>query len=102
MIPQPTSITPSPKSSNLPLRRTGALRGSILIASFAAAALLATLPVSGQPTPPKPVDPTTIEAPQPRPPAKTPSTVVGMLSGLFLAFVVLAVNFIPSKRGHQD
>ena len=47
-------------------------------------------------------DPNELIAPQPTPPSKTPSTVAGTLIALLLAGIVLGVNCIPSKRGHQD
>lgn len=41
-------------------------------------------------------------APQPLPPTKPQSTMTGTLIAIVLTGLVLGVNFIPSKRGHQD
>lgn len=40
--------------------------------------------------------------PVPNPPKDPPSHLMGMLMVLVLGGLVIGVNFIPSKRGHQD
>lgn len=71
-------------------------------AAILAAGLLPLASLSAQPTPEKKDDPSKIEAPQPRPPSKPASTFASMMAALTLAALVIGVNFIPSKRGHQD
>jgi hypothetical protein len=50
----------------------------------------------GQPAPPPGA------APQPRMTLSPPSTLIGFGVMAVLLIVVVAISFIPSKRGHQD
>lgn len=90
---QPASTTASPRPRVLGLARASTAVAIVLLP-------LATL--SAQTTPEKKGDPNKIDAPQPRPPAKPASTLAGMASALLMGALVIGVNFIPSKRGHQD
>lgn len=41
-------------------------------------------------------------APVPAPPTKPPSHLLGTVMCFVLGAMIIGVNFIPSKRGHQD
>jgi hypothetical protein len=43
-----------------------------------------------------------LTAPVPAPPRTPPSHLVGVIFCFLLGGLVVGVNFIPSKRGHQD
>jgi len=77
-------------------------RAKNVVRAVAAVAILVLplAPLSAQPNNDK--DPNKLEAPQPRPPGKPAGTFIGMLSAFVLGGLVIGVNFIPSKRGHQD
>jgi hypothetical protein len=80
--------------------------GSITRALVLVVALGAMVPAASSLAQPnnnnKGKDPNELVAPQPAPPSKTPSTILGTLIAVALAGIVLGVNCIPSKRGHQD
>lgn len=63
--------------------------------------LSASLPAMAQNTPGK-SEKKGLTPPVPSPPKAPPSHLVGFVFAFLLAGVVIGVNFIPSKRGHQD
>ncbi|MBC7771982.1 MAG: hypothetical protein H7210_05770 [Pyrinomonadaceae bacterium] len=94
-------IQPSPSDSHAPqqVARPGIRIGGLT--RVAAAVVVALLPLSTL-SAQNSDDPNKVEAPQPRPPSKPASTLAGMASAMLLGALVVGVNFIPSKRGHQD
>lgn len=69
------------------------LAGSIAVGSFAcmAAPALAQAPKPNERT-----------APVPAPPSTPPKFYIGLAGAFVLGALVVGVNFIPSKRSHQD
>ena len=84
------------------LTRCPALR-SLVARSLAATMMLGAVGLFATPALAQPeVDPNQLVAPVPAPPRNPPSHLMGIAAGLLLGCLVVGVNFIPSKRGHQD
>ncbi|MGE3107197.1 MAG: hypothetical protein AB7G11_02860 [Phycisphaerales bacterium] len=82
-------------------------RRNSLAAAVAALAALVIVPLASstavaQPNDRNQGDPNELNAPQPSAPNKAQSTITGTLVAMALAGLVVGVNCIPSKRGHQD
>lgn len=81
---------------------TRSSRRSVLARSLALSLVLGSVGAMAAPVFAQPGSGDELTPPVPAPPRNPPSHLMGIAAGIVLGCLVVGVNFIPSKRGHQD